>query len=132
MQNKSVLSAEIDKFGDLDTELAPFKSKISEREKLRKSIVARFETEPADQSCSGEGERFIIKLTARTMKRVYKPGAMKRLAAFIGDTFWKICELPMGKFDDHVTILDRDRYVVEEQTGYRTIEVVARAEAKAA
>ncbi len=132
MQNKSALSVDIDKFGDLDKELAPYKSKIAEREKLRKIIVARYENEPEDQICSGDGERFTVKLSPKTMKWVYKPGALKRLATFLGDQFFKICDVGVGNLEENVTILDRPKYGAKEQIGYRTIEAVEKEIAKAA
>jgi len=123
-KEKSVVSLEADRFGYLDQKLAPFKSEIAEREKLGKTMRARADAEPANQPCLFEGEHFTLKLSARTMKRVFKPGALKRLCAFLGDAFYKIADVPLGKFDDHVTILDRPKYVVEEQIGYRTIEAI--------
>ena len=134
MQNKAVLAEEIDKFGDLDKELAPFKSKIAEREKLRKIIVARFENEAADQEFTGEGERYSVKLSARTMKWVWKPGALKRLATFLDDRFFKICDVGLEDFEGNVTILDRPKFGAKDQIGYRRITAtVEKAEvAKAA
>ena len=123
-KEKYIVSLEADRFGYLDKKLAPFKSEIAEREKLSKKLRARADAEPADQPCVFEGDHFTLKLSARTMKRVFKPGALKRLFNFLGDAFYKIAEVPLGKFDDHVTILDRSKYVVEEQIGYRTIEAI--------
>jgi hypothetical protein len=131
-KEQALLSSETDEMGDLDEELAPLKPKIARREYLRKKFVARAENEPADQPCTFEGKRWNLKLSARTMKRVFKPGAMKRLATVLGDVFFRIADFPLGKFDDYVTIDNREKYVVLEQTGYRTIEAIEKPAMKKA
>ncbi len=133
-KERAIVSAEADEIGDLDAELAPFKSKIARREYLRKKFVARAEDSPADEACTFEGaERWNVKLTARTLKRVFKPGAMKRLATYLGEVFFRIVEFPLGKLDDYVTIENREKYVTLERVGYRSLEAVEKpAAAKAA
>ncbi len=121
---KQITKAEYDQYGDDCKTLAPFQSTITRKESLRKKIVAAHEDKPADLPCAAEGDRWLLMLSPRKMKRIFKPGAIKRLAAFLGDQFYKIADVGLGDFDEHVTILDRSKYVVEEQTGHRTIEAI--------
>ncbi len=129
---KHITKAEYDQYGDDCKTLAPYQSTITRKEGLRKKIVAAHEDKPADLPCTAEGERWTLMLSPRKMKRIFKPGAIKRLAAFLGDTFYKIADVGFGDFDEHVTILDRSKYVVEEQTGHRTIEAVEKPAARKA
>ena len=129
---KKVTKAEVDHYGDLCKRLDPFKADIAGKEKLRKKIVAAYDDQPADESFTPEGDRWILKLGPRTMRRIWKPGAIKRLATFLGDAFYKIAQVPLGEFDDHVTIPDRSKYVIEEQTGHRHIDAIEKPAAKAA
>lgn len=119
-----ITKAELDQYGDLCKTLAPFKSSISAKEALRRKIAAAYEDQAADQSFQAEGERWTIRLSPKTVKRMFKPGALKRLAFFLGDAFFKIAQVPLGDFEAHVTLPDRSKYVVESQTGYRTVEAV--------
>ncbi len=119
-----ITKAELDQYGDDCKTLAPFKSVISRKEALRKKIVSAYEDQAEDQSFQAEGERWTVKLSPKTTKRAFKPGALKRLAAFLGDVFFKIAQVPLGEFENHVTVLDRSKYIVESQTGHRTVEAV--------
>ena len=118
-----------DQYGDLKSELAPLQYKISAMEKCRKAIVALHEDEPADQPCAAEGDRWLITMTPRTMQRVFKPGALKKLSVALGKRFWAICTVGLGKFEEEVTLLDRSKYVEEQQTGHRTLEAIAKPDA---
>lgn len=119
-----ITKAELDQYGDYCKTLAPFKSTISAHKALRKKIAAAYEDQAADESFQAEGERWTVKLSPKTVRRMFKPGALKRLAHFLGDAFYKIAQVPLGEFEAHVTLPDRSKYIVESQTGYRTVEAV--------
>jgi glutamine synthetase type III len=117
--------AEVDRLWTLDNKLAPFKSDIYERDKLRKKIAARFDDEDATKSFIAPGETTPgVEVSARTNRRDFKPGALKKLATFLGELFWPLAKVSMEDFEDHVTILDRDKYVVESQSGYRYVKAI--------
>lgn len=125
MTAKQLESVEVDEFVDLDTELYPLKSKISRHQFLRKKIAARFENREADGTFKAEGVRTDgVLVGPKTMQRDFKPGALKRLADFLETSFWKIAKVSMKDFDDHVTIDERDRFVVRSQSGFRLVTVV--------
>jgi hypothetical protein len=132
MTTKQLQAAEVDEFVILDTELAPFKSKIRRRDDLRKLIGARYENEDPNGTFIAQGNVSSAKVSPRTMRRDFKPGAMEKFAAFLGKVFFKLAKVSMEDFDNHVTILDREKFVVQSQTGYRYVNAIAKAEVKRA
>lgn len=122
---KAFLPADIDEFGALDAELGP---KNARHTFLRKQFLAPYDSEAANQAFTAEGELYVLAIGEKANKRTYKPTAMRRLAAFLSlKTFYSLCSLTLGKFDENVPAGVQHRFVDEAQEGARTIKVIAKS-----
>ncbi len=121
------IAAEIDEAGDLDAKLntKELKDAAKRLKQLTDGFKEWFALEPAENPVTMSGNRYVLTLSARSNKREFKPGAMRRLARVLKH-FYALCSLTLKDFDDNIPADERSRYVEEGQTGPRKVELIAK------
>lgn len=127
---------DIDRFGDLDLKVQQFAPIQEEYDLLKKKLQAGLEGKPGDRPHVLDGRRYLLQLGARRTERTItnKKAVFARLKKSLGlDGFLALITIPLGEgVDKNIPKSDHKLFLVEEQSGSRSIKVVAKLPAPAA
>jgi hypothetical protein len=129
-------SEDIDRYGDLDLQLALFAPVREEHELLKAKLEAGLAGRPGDLPSVLDGRRYQLQLTARRNERTItdKKSVFNLLKKRIGiDGFLALISIPLGEGVDRNTVKsEQAKFLKEERSGSRSIKVVAKRPAPAA
>lgn len=129
------IAAQIDRFGYLDTRYREAKPWLDEREKLKASIQAHYQAEPADEPVRGAGTLYWVDLTAREKQRkiTSKAAAFLALRHAMGlAALQQALSYTLKLIDEWIPAEKQGSFVTEARTGPRDIRVVLKVSPEAA
>jgi len=123
----------VDRLGALDAKLIPalakLKPDLDEQKRLRAEVTSWAEDEPAASSPTYAGEHYTAIASPRRNEK--SPNVPKLIKRFTLAALMPKLSILMKDLKELLTAEELSDYVTTEQTGYRTVETVARV-AKAA
>jgi hypothetical protein len=122
----------VDRYGEIQRRLALLEPDRKEAKELEKQISAWHADDPADVRITERGHLYEIHLSPKRNQRVItdKKRAWSILRKLLGlDALLAALDVPLALLDKHVPKEEQEMFVVQERTGYRTFEVVARNQA---
>ena len=118
----------VDRLGILDAKLAPvfakLKPEIDEQKKLRAEVTSWAEDEPAGNSPTYAGDHYTAIASARRNEKT--PDILKLVKRLTLKVVLEKCTILMKDLKELLTSGELPEYVSTAQTGYRTVETVAK------
>lgn len=118
------ISALVDEIGDLETELAPHKTKEARLKKLREQLRAEYDTKPAKVKYTAEGKRYAIEIGARGWQTIVNLSKLYKSVKL--NVFLQIVGATLKAIEQHAGAAVLASVTHEDQTGHRSLTITAK------
>jgi len=119
----------VDELGDLELELAKVAPKIARQAALRKALRERYASQPAAKSYEAIGERFIVAVGEKSKEKKVNVAKLFKLAG--AKLFLKLVSCTLKALEQAPAEIAA-QVIEEEQTGTRSLKVMAKGQQAAA
>lgn len=121
---KTALQQKVDRLGEIEEILKEVKDLISEKEKLRKALLAETKELVADEEAVFEGTEYTVVFSSCAKKRSITD--IEGYFDAVGqDIFLKTVDIPIGKAEAYLSPIQQDQ-LIEVGVGSRTLKAVVR------
>ena len=121
---KSALQVKVDRLGEIEEILKEVKDLITEKEEIRKSLLAEIKEFPASEEALLEGTDYTVLFSAASKTRTISD--IEGYFDAVGqDVFLKTVTVPIGKASEYLTPPQQEA-LVKVTTGSRSLKAVIR------
>ena len=120
------LEQEADRLGELQRQIDLLDPVVAEHKVLKEKFEELAKAEPADKPVVFRGTLYQIQFGPRRNERtVTNPAkAFAALKKSLGAGLLAVLDIPLGLLDKHVPESERTKFVVQERSGWRKLDVV--------
>lgn len=120
----------VDEYIKLEAHIKAEQEKLKTSQEMRRlnELKAEFAEEcdkkPADQKVTFTGSKYDLEFGAKSNSTTIT--STKLAAEKLGDTFWDVCTIPVGKLKDYLTKPDYEEVTDQNRTGSRSKKLIPR------
>ena len=120
----------VDEYIKLEAHIKAEQEKIKTSEEMRRlnelkqEFADECDKKPADQKVPFTGSKYDLEFGAKSNTTTVT--SVKLAAELLGDTFWDIASVPIGKLKDYLTKPDYEKVTDQNRTGSRSNKKIPR------